>query len=162
MESPLLGPFPGGRGLRTGHEGPISMQQECIEVPPGARHGARLRERLERGSADRQWSQGCSVPASQSAEALASGCTGCTVAIFAPIVPSLGTTRSEPGELWTQRLDEEQTGTLVLLSAQDGPSCSIPRGLTALLRAAEWMSQKQQEAQRVPTPPLNAFFPTLL
>lgn len=44
-----------------------------------------------------------------------------------------------------------------LLSAQDGPSCSISRGLTALLRAAAWMSQKQKDAQRVPVSPLNVF-----
>lgn len=82
------GAIPGGRGLRTRDEGPISRQQECIEVPPGARHGAQLRERPERGTADRQWCQGCSLPVS-------------------PV--------SQPSP-WHQAARPEQWGSLLLLS----------------------------------------------
>lgn len=40
------GPLPRCQDVRTGHEGPISIQQDCIEVPPGARHCTQPGERL--------------------------------------------------------------------------------------------------------------------
>lgn len=64
------GPLPRGRDIRTGHEGPISTQQECIEVPPGARHCAQPGER----PAERHRRQTV-VSGLQSAEPLASRCT---------------------------------------------------------------------------------------
>lgn len=64
------GPLPRGWDVRTRHEGPISIQQECTEVPPGARHCAQPGER----PAERDRRQTV-VSGLQSVEPLASSCT---------------------------------------------------------------------------------------
>lgn len=64
------GPLPRCWDIRTGHEGPVSIQQDCIEVPPGARHCAQPGERLAGRAEDKTVVSGL-----QSAEPLASSCT---------------------------------------------------------------------------------------
>lgn len=76
------GPIPRGRGLRPRDEGPISTQQECTEVPAGARHCA------QPGEGRRTVVSGLQLTSVAGSEPLALHCTDPTAGFFAAIVPA--------------------------------------------------------------------------